>query len=579
MARAPHHERSTGWLARRRGAIAALAGALAAVGVLIAVPVTPVLAAPCTEPQNAPADPALRGGFEIDGNLCLNTTGTTGTRSRTPTPPALVATAGFRAPAGRSATCCWGSTRAEAGRSRSQRPGSGAVLPGLRDNVGSYDTTLACDHGVVPGADGSFPVTGDLAGATVLGTVTNARTTGAITLRKIWRNGAPGDAGRLTISGAASPAENTSVVPASPPPVFDDTNHAAVTDVWSGQTVMVAEVLDPANAGRYDAVIACDNGANGSQSITFGIAAEPGAIECTVTNTARPAAPPTTGTPRLRTETSQQRVKPGKPFHDRLHVRGLAGGQGATAVAQLYGPFPSRAAATCQDAFQVRSQTLHVHNGTTRTRPVRLETPGVYTWKVRILANAANQAAAPRCGEVAETTVVAKPAYVAPEIVGGFSGTVRPAELERGTPMTVQMPAIGLRATVRSEGIVRGRMTLPNDVAAVGWLRKSAGVGDQIGTAVVAGHVSDRHDRPGAMVHLNRARLGQIVTVVRAGVRYRFEVVSKATFDCNHRLSQRYFATTGRHQLALVTCTHKIVHPDGHFHYTRYVVVVAKQLR
>src|SRR5262245_55878899 len=78
MTRAPHRDRSTWRQARWRGAIAALAGFVAAVGVVIFVPAAPVLAAPCSDPQNAPADPALWGGFGIDGNLCRNITGTTG---------------------------------------------------------------------------------------------------------------------------------------------------------------------------------------------------------------------------------------------------------------------------------------------------------------------------------------------------------------------------------------------------------------------------------------------------------------------------------------------------------------------
>src|SRR5262245_57207822 len=79
MARVPQLHWSAGRLAGRRGAAAILAALIAAVAGLVLVPASPALAAPCTEPQNAPADPALWGGFEIDGNLCRNITGTTGT--------------------------------------------------------------------------------------------------------------------------------------------------------------------------------------------------------------------------------------------------------------------------------------------------------------------------------------------------------------------------------------------------------------------------------------------------------------------------------------------------------------------
>jgi trimeric autotransporter adhesin len=96
---------------------------------------------------------------------------------------------------------------------------------------------------------------------------------------------------------------------------------------------------------------------------------------------------------------------------------------------------------------------------------------------------------------------------------------------------------------------------------------------------VVGGHVSDRHDRPGAMFRLSRAHAGQRITVQQGASRVRFEVVHKLVFDRRHRLPQRYFATTGAHRLVLVSCTDRVVYPNGHFHYTRYVVVVARQVR
>ena len=122
-------------------------------------------------------------------------------------------------------------------------------------------------------------------------------------------------------------------------------------------------------------------------------------------------------------------------------------------------------------------------------------------------------------------------------------------------------------------------MTLPGDVGEVGWLRKSAGIGDKIGTAVIGGHVSDRHDNPGALFHLSRAHAGQQVTVIQAGTRHQFMVVRKATFDRRDQLPDRYFVTTGRHRLVLISCTAKVVAPNGQFHYTRYIVVVANRVR
>ncbi|MBD3927248.1 hypothetical protein IEZ26_21680 [Nocardioides cavernae] len=280
----------------------------------------------------------------------------------------------------------------------------------------------------------------------------------------------------------------------------------------------------------------------------------------------------------VRTDTSQRRVAPGEPFHDRILIEGLVGGDGATAVARLYGPFSSRASADCRARFLVREEVLQVDNGRNRSPSVRVSTPGVYTWQVAIGADAATASPVHRCGLAAETTVVAKPTYAAPDVVGGFSGTLPGFDRDPrlSPPATIQMPGTGMRATVQPHGIVGGKMTLPGDVDDVAWLRRSAGVGDMIGTAVIGGHVSDRHDRPGAMFNLSRARAGQRITVTQAGSRHRFKVLEKTTLDRRRELPDRFFATTGRHRLVLISCTDRVVTAGGHFRYTKYVVVVAE---
>lgn len=67
--------------------------------------------------------------------------------------------------------------------------------------------------------------------------------------------------------------------------------------------------------------------------------------------------------------------------------------------------------------------------------------------------------------------------------------------------------------------------------------------------------------------------------VTQAARRYRFKVVSKVTFERGRKLPHRYFRTTGRHRLVLISCTDTVVFPNGHFHDTRYVVVVARQIQ
>jgi uncharacterized repeat protein (TIGR01451 family) len=284
-------------------------------------------------------------------------------------------------------------------------------------------------------------------------------------------------------------------------------------------------------------------------------------------------------TPRIGTTTSAKRVRPGERFFDRVRVSGLAGTSRVTAVARLYGPFPSRATATCQPATLARAVTWRVRNGTSSSPKVRVSAPGVYTWQVTTSANPANLSATHACGLTSETTTVAKPVYIAPLVNGGFSGTILQRPSQRIAPVTVSLPAIGLHAPVVTASTRKGRMNLPDDVAEIGWLRRSAGAADAIGTTVIGGHVSDRHDRPGAMYRLSRAKRGQLITVTVQGRKQRFKVTGTATYVRGRRLPQRYFATTGRHRLVLISCTDRIITAGGHFHYARYQVVVATQVR
>ena len=283
--------------------------------------------------------------------------------------------------------------------------------------------------------------------------------------------------------------------------------------------------------------------------------------------------------PRIRTRTSDPRVTPRERFRDRVHIKGLAPRSTVPATARLYGPFPSRAHLSCTPSHLARTVTWRARNGWTRSPAVRVGAPGLYTWRVTTGATVANPAGRHRCGLAAETTTVARPAYVAPIVNGGFSGTLLDHDIARRVPPpVVRAPGIGLRADVHRVSVTGGVMNLPDDVHLTGWLGRSAGFGDTIGTTVIAGHVSDRHDRPGALWHLRNAHAGQIVTITNGARIHRFKVTATATYSRSTRLPQKYFSTTGRHRLVLISCTDRVVHADGRFHYTRYQVVMAKEM-
>ena len=291
-------------------------------------------------------------------------------------------------------------------------------------------------------------------------------------------------------------------------------------------------------------------------------------------NVAAPAA--AAGSPRVRGRTSDSRVVPGEAYRDRVRISGLAPGSRVSVTARLYGPFSTKAALSCQPRHLTRTVTWRAGSGATRSPAVRVNQPGVYTWRVSTRATTLNESARERCARAAQTTTVARPAYPVPVVNGGFSGTLPDPKRDRRAATVLRVPGIGIHATVIPAAVERGQMNLPRTVADVAWLQESARYGDKIGTTVIGGHVSDRYDRPGAMYRLSQVRRGQSVTVTVGEQTHRYKVVSTANYRRGTKLPARYFATTGYPRLVLVSCTDRVVYPNGHFHYTRYQVVVAR---
>lgn len=112
----------------------------------------------------------------------------------------------------------------------------------------------------------------------------------------------------------------------------------------------------------------------------------------------------------------------------------------------------------------------------------------------------------------------------------------------------------------------------------------SAGIGERIGTSIIAGDVSDNSDRPEAFWKLRKARVGQVVRVRDAdadadGTAQKHRISSRSEHLRSQRLPRRLFNTAGQHRLALVTRTDKVTYPGGGFHYTTNLVVIAKPVR
>lgn len=286
------------------------------------------------------------------------------------------------------------------------------------------------------------------------------------------------------------------------------------------------------------------------------------------------------GDPVVRTETSRSRALVGVRLFDRVTISGFRVGGDSRGSATLYGPFSSRAQIRCTHAMKVETVRFTPRNGTIRTPRVRVTEPGLYTWVAGITADEFNQAASHRCGLAKETSLVKRPDNPVDVIDTGFEGRAGSDAGARTTaPTRVRLPGARLDAAVLRVGLTGTKANVPGDKRLLGWLRRSAQVGDAIGTGVVVGHVSDRHDNPGAMYHLTRAKRGQVVTIKGSdGETYRYQVAGSQLIDRSERLPSRLFSMTGRPRIQLVSCTTKVTYPNGAFHYRDNLVVTLTPL-
>lgn len=331
-----------------------------------------------------------------------------------------------------------------------------------------------------------------------------------------------------------------------------DTVRYAPNDGFSGDDTFVLRVCDTsAPVQCHDVTV----------TVTVGAKAEPGQPTLTVDAPSAVA---------LKVDRAGRTLP--ASLSARVTISGVRTARASVGTATLYGPVTRLSSTMCTPARAVASVPFIPADGTLSTGPVPVKRPGYYTWVVSTSADDDNAAARSRCGARAASTLVHRTAIGKLRFETGFTGTT-PSGTRRSQPARVTIPALGLRADLVTSGIRRGAMAIPTSIAKGGWLARSAAPGDLVGTTVLAGHVSDRRDRPGAFGKLRRARPGQVVTV-RAGSgriqRYRITSVTSQA-----RTRGLTVSTTGPHRLVLVTCTGKVTYRNGHFHYTRNLVVTA----
>lgn len=311
-------------------------------------------------------------------------------------------------------------------------------------------------------------------------------------------------------------------------------------------------------------------------------------------------------TPRISTVVSDQRALVGDEIHDRIRLRGLRHDDRVTVEWWLHGPIAPTRGTTCnglswKGAPVADHGTFVTEGGGERdTRATTLDASGCYTYREHLAPTASTEGASTPPGLPVETSLVTRPVtpYV-PEIPSGYEidgddvyvPTRRakarylnryytsPEVLGRaaaGGGGTLSIPRLHIKAGVSSVGLDHGTMAIPNSPGRLGWLRTTAAAGDLIGSSVISGHVSDRHDRPGALWRLKGARRGDVITWRSGGRTHRYVVTRVQHVARTKGVPARLFRTNGPHQLHLVTCTTRTTTSSGGFHYVDNLVVTAE---
>jgi hypothetical protein len=147
----------------------------------------------------------------------------------------------------------------------------------------------------------------------------------------------------------------------------------------------------------------------------------------------------------------------------------------------------------------------------------------------------------------------------------------------RSAPVRLTAAGLGVDAPIDAVGVqADGQMAMPADVDRVGWYRFGPAPGDA-GSAVVAGHVDDREQGPGALSPLRGAEVGDEMQVTDdAGATTRWRVVSRELIQKQVLPLDLLFARDGPPRLTLITCGGPFLPEFGS--YRDNVVVVAELL-
>lgn len=289
--------------------------------------------------------------------------------------------------------------------------------------------------------------------------------------------------------------------------------------------------------------------------------------------------------PELATRVNLQRSRVGDVLVDTVSVTGTRG-DALAGQWMLLGPVAPDRRRRCLGArwtgapVAARGTFAVEGDGTVQVGRARIRRGGCYTYRERLLATPTSTGAPWTPAGLVEETSLAAPRQAAvprhPQVDTGARqafGSRSPAARHRSR---VVVPSAGITARLSPVTFHRSTLPAPHHPRSAGVWTGSVPLSSLVGTTLLAGHVSDAKDRPGAFHGLRRARVGQrISTTDTAGAVRHWRIVHVGSVD-RRRLPRSLFRQGIARRLVLVTCTGRVTLPGGGFHYRRNLVVQAE---
>lgn len=315
--------------------------------------------------------------------------------------------------------------------------------------------------------------------------------------------------------------------------------------------------------------------------------------------------------PVVVTKASAAVVRPHAAIADTLTVSGL-GSTPVTIKVELFGPFTSRAAISCQGRPRATTTVTAGGDGTYRTRRLKTGRAGFYMFRERIAGSELVTAAAGRCSEEAETSLaqpliqtgrtararLPRPLQSAPADPDGLTeppaptpepAPAPPAQSTKPTgpdarrhtgaaPVRVEIRALGVRGPLVATTINGGGyLNVPKDIKQGAWWRDGAAPADRQGTVLVAGHIDNAQLGAGIFYNLRRARPGRRVALRAGGKTFTYRISRLVTMRKDRLPGWVFAGRSGPRRLVLVSCGGPFDTTTGH--YRDNVIAVAVPVR